>query len=62
MGELLLSQEHIKERKKRTQWVHPWIREKERERERERERFKGAYFSIINDLRLTNKEDFKKSI
>ena len=29
MGELLLSQEHIKERKKRTQWVHPWIRERE---------------------------------
>ena len=36
--------------------------EREREREREREIFKGAYFSIINDLRLTNKEDFKKSI
>ena len=52
-GELILSQEHIKERKKRRQWVHPWIRKKDSKR---------AYFSAINDLRLTDKEDFKNSI
>ena len=52
-GELILSQEHIKERKKRRQWVHPWIRKKDSKR---------AYFSTINDLRLTDKEDFKNSI
>ena len=50
---LLLSQEHIKERKKQRQWVHPWIRKRDR---------KGAYLSIINDLRLTDKEDFRKPI
>ena len=52
-GELILSQEHIKERKKRRQWVHPWIRKKDSKR---------AYFLTINDLRLTDKEDFKNSI
>ena len=41
------------ERTKRRQWVHPWIRKRDSKR---------AYFSIINDLRLTDKEDFKKSI
>ena len=49
-GELILSQEHIKERKKRRQWVHPWIRKRDS---------KGAYFLTINDLRLTDKEDFR---
>ena len=51
-GELLLSQKHIKERKKRRQWVHPWIRKRDSK----------GYFSIINDLRLTDKADFKNSI
>ena len=50
-GGLLLSQEHIKERRKRRQWVRPWIRKRDS---------KGAYYSIKNDLRLTNKEDFRK--
>ena len=50
-GGLLLSQEHIKERRKRRQWVRPRIRKRDR---------KGAYYSIINDLRLTDKEDFRK--
>ena len=50
---LLLSQEHTKERKKQRQWVHPWIRKRD---------CKGAYLSIINDLRLTDKEDFRKPI
>ena len=52
-GELILSQEHIKERKKRRQWVHPWIRKKDSKR---------AYFLTIKDLILTDKEDFKNSI
>ena len=50
-GGLLLSQEHIKERRKQRQWVCPWIRKRDN---------KGAYYSIINDLRLTDKEDFRK--
>ena len=49
-GPLLLSQEQIKERRKRRQWVRPWIRMKDS---------KGAY-SIINNLRLTDKENFTK--
>ena len=28
-GGLLLRQEHIKERRKRRQWVHPWIRKRD---------------------------------
>ena len=48
-GGLLLSQEHIKERRKRRQLVGPRIRRRDS---------KGAYYSIINDLRLTDKEDF----
>ena len=48
---LLLSQEHIKERRKRRQWVRPWIRKLDS---------KGAYYSIINDPNLTDKEDFRK--
>ena len=50
-GGLLLSQEHIKERRKRKQWMRPWIRKRDS---------KGANYSIINDFRLTNKEDFRK--
>ena len=50
-GGLLLSQEHIKERRKRRQWLCPWIRKRNS---------KGAYYSVINDLRLTDKEDFRK--
>ena len=48
---LLLSQKHIKERRKQRQHVRPWIRKRDN---------KGAYYSIINDLRLTDKEDFRK--
>ena len=47
--DLSLSKEHVKEWRKRRQWVRPWIR-------------KGAYYSIMSDLRLTNKEDFRKYI
>ena len=50
-GGLLLGQEHIKERRKLRQWVRPWIRKRDS---------KGAYYSIINDLRLADKEDFRK--
>ena len=52
-GGLLLSQNHIKERRKQRQWEHPWIRRRDS---------KGAYYSIINDVRLTDKEEFRKSI
>ena len=48
---LLLSQEHIKETRKRRQWVHPWVRKTDS---------RGAYYSIVNDLRLTDKEDFRE--
>ena len=41
----------IKERRKQRQWVRPSIRKTEG---------KGAYYSIINDLKLTDKEDFRK--
>ena len=50
-GGLLLSQEHIKQMRKRRPWVRPSIRKSDS---------KGAYYSIINDLRLTDKEDFRK--
>ena len=50
-GGLLPSQEHIRERRKLRQWVRPWIRKRDS---------KGAYYSIINELRLTYKEDFRK--
>ena len=50
-GGLSLSQEHLKEWRKRRQWVCPWIRKRD---------IKGAYYSIINDLRLRDKEDFRK--
>ena len=52
-GGLLLSQNYIKERRKQRQWAHPWIRRRDS---------KGAYYSIINDVRLTDKEEFRKSI
>ena len=51
--DLLLSQEHIKERRKQRQWVRPWIRKRDS---------KGTYYLIINDLRLTDKEDFRKYV
>ena len=44
---------YIKERRERRQWVRFWLRKTDS---------KGAYYSIINDLRLTNNEDFKKKI
>ena len=46
-GSLLLSQEHIKERRKQRKWV----------RLRKKRDSKGAYYSVINDLSLTDKED-----
>ena len=42
-GGLLISQGHIKERRKRRQWVCPWIRKRDS---------KVAYSSIINDLKF----------
>ena len=44
---------YIKERRKRRQSVLFWIRKTVS---------KGAYYLIINDLRLTDKEDFWKKI
>ena len=44
---------YIKERRKQRQWMRPWIRKRDN---------KGAYYSIINYLRLMNKEDFRKKI
>ena len=43
----------IKERRKRRQWMPSWIRKRDS---------KGAYYSIINYLRLTDKGDFRKKI
>ena len=48
-GGLFLSQEHVKEERKRRKWTR-------------KSDSKGEYYSIINDLRLTDKEDFGKSI
>ena len=48
---LLLYQEYIKQRRKRRQWVRPWIRKRDS---------KGAYYSIINEPRLTDKEGLRK--
>ena len=50
-GSLLLSQEHIKERREKREWVCLRIRKKDS---------KGAYHSVINDLSLTDIEDFRK--
>ena len=47
-GSLLVSQEHIKKGEYGNKC--PWIRKRDS---------KGAYYSIINDLRLTDK-DFRK--
>ena len=44
---------YIKERRERRQWVRFWLRKTDS---------KGAYYSIINDRRLTNNKDFKKKI
>ena len=44
---------YIKERRKRRQWMRPWIRKRDS---------KKAYYSIINCLRLTDKEDIRKKI
>ena len=44
---------YMKEKRKRRQWVRPWIRRRDS---------KGAYYSIINDLRLTDKENLSKKI
>ena len=48
---LSLSQEHIKEMRKQRQWVPLSIRKRDSKR---------ACYSIINDLKLTDKEDFRK--
>ena len=52
-GGLLLSEEHIKERRKRKKWVRLQIIKKAS---------KKAYYSIINDLSLTDKVDFRKYV
>ena len=44
---------YIKEKWKRRQWGRTWIRKRGS---------KGPYYSIINDLRLTDKENFWKKI
>ena len=50
-GSLLLSEEHIKERRKERKWVPFWIWKRYS---------KGAYYLIINDLSLGDKEDSGK--
>ena len=50
-GSLLMRQEHIKERRKQKKWVRLRIRKRDSN---------GAYYSVINDLSLTDKEDFRK--
>ena len=50
-GCLLLSQEHTKEKKKQRKLARLRIRKRDS---------KGVYYSIINDLSLTDKEDFRK--
>ena len=47
------SRTYVKEKRKRRQWMRPWIRKRDS---------KGAYYSIINHLKLTEKEDFIKQI
>ena len=44
---------YTKERRRRRQWVRFWIKKTDS---------KGSCYSIINDLRLTDKEDFRKKI
>ena len=48
---LLLSQEQIKQRSKQRQWVRPLKRKRDSN---------GAFYLIINNLRLTDKEDSRK--
>ena len=53
-GSLLLSQVCTKERRKQRKWMRIWIRKRDSI---------GAYcscYSIINDLSLTDKKDFRK--
>ena len=48
---MLLSQEHVKERREQRKWVRPQIRKRNS---------KETYYSVINDLSLTDKDDFRK--
>ena len=50
-GSLLLSQEHINERRKQRKWALLRIRKRDS---------KEAYYSVMNDLSLADKEDFRK--
>ena len=50
---LSLSQKHIKERRKRRQWLRLWTRKRDS---------KGEYYMMINDLKLTDEEDFRKNL
>ena len=50
-GGSLLSQEHIKERRKQRKWALLRIRKRDS---------KEAYYLVMNDLTLTDKEDFRK--
>ena len=52
-GSLLLSQEHIKGKRKQK-------KQKKNGRWKRKTDSKGAYYSIINDLSLTDKADFRK--
>ena len=52
-GSLLMRQEHIKEMRKQKKWVRLRIRKRDSN---------GAYYSVINDLSLTDKEDFRKCL
>ena len=53
VGSLLLNQEHIKERRKQRKWLRLRIRKRDS---------KGAYYLVINDLILTDKEDFRRYV
>ena len=44
---------YIKERRKRRQWMRRWIRKRDS---------KGVYYSIINYLKLTDKENLEKTL
>ena len=48
---LLLSQVYTKERRKQRKWMRLQIRKRDSI---------GAYYSIINDLSLIDKKDFRK--
>ena len=51
-GGLLLSPKYIKQRRKRRKWVRPWIKKRDS---------KGAYYSIINNVWLTDKGDLEST-